>query len=64
MRTTGAATKIVSYTTGSYSTLRLQELLAQLAYLPIAWTASANAGQSTSPARGAQLSAAYDPPAG
>jgi peptidoglycan hydrolase-like protein with peptidoglycan-binding domain len=28
-----------SYTTGSYSLLRLQQLLAQLGYLPLSWTA-------------------------
>jgi hypothetical protein len=50
------------FTTGSYSTLRLQELLAQLGYLPLKWTPA-----STNPAAGdanGQLSAAYDPPAG
>ncbi len=48
--------------TGSYSTLRLQQLLAQLGYLPLKWTPS-----GTNPARTnaqAQLSAAYSPPAG
>jgi peptidoglycan hydrolase-like protein with peptidoglycan-binding domain len=64
VRTTRAATKIVSYTTGSYSTLRLQELLAQLAYLPIAWTASARSRPVNVTSPRAQLSAAYDPPAG
>ncbi len=50
------------FTTGSYSTLRLQELLAQLGYLPLKWTPT-----STNPAAGnanGQLSAAYAPPAG
>jgi hypothetical protein len=50
------------FTTGSYSTLRLQELLAELGYLPLKWTPA-----STNPAPGnanGQLSAAYDPPAG
>jgi peptidoglycan hydrolase-like protein with peptidoglycan-binding domain len=46
----------------SYSTLRLQQLLAQLGYLPLTWAPSAAA-----PAPGttnAQLSAAFEPPAG
>jgi peptidoglycan hydrolase-like protein with peptidoglycan-binding domain len=51
------------YTTGSYSTLRLQQLLAQLGYLPLTWTAS-SAASSTSSSAAAQLSAAYQPPAG
>jgi hypothetical protein len=56
------------YTTGSYSTLRLQQILAQLGYLPLTWTASStasgSAGSSTSSSAAAQLSAAYQPPAG
>jgi hypothetical protein len=51
-----------TYTTGSFSTLRLQQVLAQLGYLPLTWT----------PARGAavpanareQLAAAYSAPQG
>jgi peptidoglycan hydrolase-like protein with peptidoglycan-binding domain len=57
----------VSFTTGSFSTLRLQELFAQLGYLPLDWTP--NSSTESSPAVGtgdlnAQLSAAYAPPAG
>jgi hypothetical protein len=51
-----------TFTTGSYSTMRLQQLLAQLGYLPLKWTPT-----STNPAASdanAQLSAAYDPPSG
>ena len=33
-------TSVTSFTTGSYSTLRLQQLLAQLGYLPLTWTPS------------------------
>jgi peptidoglycan hydrolase-like protein with peptidoglycan-binding domain len=56
-----------SFTTGSFSTLRLQELLSQLGYLPLNWTP--NTSTEPSPAVGngdlnAQLSAAYAPPAG
>jgi peptidoglycan hydrolase-like protein with peptidoglycan-binding domain len=48
--------------TGSYSTLRLQQLLAQLGYLPLKWAPSGTS-QAPSDAQ-AQLSAAYSPPAG
>ena len=66
-----------SFTTGKYSTLRLQEVLAQLGYLPLTWTPTAapvpRGYQGTSAAAAAvlpagsgatQLSAAYAPPAG
>jgi len=54
-----------SFTTGSYSTLRLQQLLSQLGYLPLTWTPS----NPSTPAvpngdTNAQMSAAYNPPAG
>jgi peptidoglycan hydrolase-like protein with peptidoglycan-binding domain len=48
--------------TGTYSTLRLQQLLAQLGYLPLNWTASGTSPSSTDAQ--AQVSAAYSPPAG
>jgi peptidoglycan hydrolase-like protein with peptidoglycan-binding domain len=48
--------------TGSYSTLRLQELLSQLGYLPLTWTPSGTDPAPTDTA--AQLSAAYSAPAG
>jgi peptidoglycan hydrolase-like protein with peptidoglycan-binding domain len=61
----------VRFTTGSFSTLRLQQVLAQLGYLPLNWTpdtslpSSSGAGSSVPPGDlNAQLSAAYDPPAG
>jgi hypothetical protein len=57
------STDTVSFTTGSFSTLRLQQLLAQLGYLPLTWTAKSGAAISPGNAR-AQLAAAYDPPAG
>jgi peptidoglycan hydrolase-like protein with peptidoglycan-binding domain len=50
------------FRTGGYSTLRLQQLLAQLGYLPLTWTASGSSPAATD-AQG-QLSAAYSPPAG
>ncbi len=50
-----------SFTTGSFSTMRLQQLLAQLGYLPLTW--KAKSGAVISGAR-AQLSAAYTAPTG
>jgi peptidoglycan hydrolase-like protein with peptidoglycan-binding domain len=51
-----------SFTTASYSTLRLEQLLAQLGYLPLTWTASGTPVQPSDAA--GQLAAAYTPPAG
>jgi peptidoglycan hydrolase-like protein with peptidoglycan-binding domain len=50
------------FRTGAYSTLRLQQLLAQLGYLPLTWSATGS-NPAASDAQG-QLSAAYSPPAG
>lgn len=60
-----AKTSVTSFTTGTYSTLRLQQLLAQLGYLPLNWTPAdpATGTIAASDAR-AQLAAAYDAPAG
>ena len=52
-----------SFKTAGYSTLRLQEILAQLGYLPLTWT-PANAAALPGTNAAAQLSAAYSPPAG
>ncbi len=52
-----------SFITGSFSTLRLQQLLSQLGYLPLTWTPKSKAGISPGNAN-AELSAAYQPPAG
>ncbi len=52
-----------SFRTGSYSTLRLQQLLAQLGYLPLSWTAIPGAAITPGNAQ-AQLMAAYLPPPG
>jgi peptidoglycan hydrolase-like protein with peptidoglycan-binding domain len=73
-----AKSAAVSFTTGSYSTLGLQVLLAQLGYLPLTWIpavdqsaldipGSAPAADGTGSATAsmnAVVSAAYDPPAG
>jgi peptidoglycan hydrolase-like protein with peptidoglycan-binding domain len=52
-----------SFTTAAYSTLRLQELLAQLGYLPMTWTPDVGAAIPDGSAT-AQLAAAYEPPPG
>jgi peptidoglycan hydrolase-like protein with peptidoglycan-binding domain len=58
-----ASTVTQSFTTGSFTTLRLQQLLSQLGYLPLTWTPNSTAGLSPSNAN-AELAAAYQPPAG
>jgi len=58
------STEVTSkFYTGEYSTLRLQQLLAQLGYLPLTWTPSSGTAPSATDAQ-AQLSAAYSAPAG
>jgi peptidoglycan hydrolase-like protein with peptidoglycan-binding domain len=52
-----------SFTTGWFSTMRLQQLLAQLGYLPMTWTPKSHPAISPANAR-AELSAAYSAPAG
>jgi L,D-transpeptidase catalytic domain/Bacterial Ig-like domain len=52
-----------SFTTGSFSTLRLQQVLSQLGYLPLIWTPTSKAHIGASNTN-AELSAAYQPPAG
>ena len=75
-----AKASAVTFTTGSYSMLRLQQLLAQLGYLPLTWTpasgsdgiipagapAAAGSGTAapTSPSMDEQVSDAYEAPAG
>jgi peptidoglycan hydrolase-like protein with peptidoglycan-binding domain len=59
------ASRTVKFTTGAYSVLRLQELLTQLGYLPLTWTPDNPAAAPIPDGdANAQLSAAYDPPAG
>ena len=53
-----------SFTTGSYSTLGLQELLTQLGYLPLTFAPTDAATSTSSDDANAVLSEAYDPPAG
>ena len=52
-----------SFTTGSFSTMRLQQLLTQLGYLPMTWTSKSLSAISPANAK-AELSAAYSAPAG
>jgi peptidoglycan hydrolase-like protein with peptidoglycan-binding domain len=58
-----AATAIDRFWTGSYSNMRLEQLLAQLGYLPLTWAPTGGQAVPASDAN-AQLSAAYDPPSG
>jgi hypothetical protein len=55
--------KSSTFTTGTYQTLRLQQILAQLGYLPLTWQPTAGA-TVPAPNAAAQLAAAYAPPAG
>jgi len=59
----GTRSESSSFKTASYSTLRLQEILAQLGYLPLTWKAAKGATVPGASATG-QLTAAYEPPAG
>ncbi len=52
-----------NFTTGSFSTMRLQQLLAQLGYLPMTWKATSGPAIGAGNAK-AQLAAAYRAPAG
>jgi peptidoglycan hydrolase-like protein with peptidoglycan-binding domain len=57
----------VTFTTGSYSTLGLQQILTQLGYLPLTWTATATGAGATAstPASPSEaVSTAYAPAAG
>ena len=57
-------TFVSRFWTGAYSTMRLEQLLARLGYLPLTWSPAP--GSAAVPAKhpNAQLSAAYDPPSG
>jgi lipoprotein-anchoring transpeptidase ErfK/SrfK len=52
-----------AFTTAAYSNLRLQQLLAQLGYLPMSWAAGLG-GTITPDDQAGQIAAAYSPPAG
>jgi peptidoglycan hydrolase-like protein with peptidoglycan-binding domain len=58
-----AAQVTATFRTGKYSQARLEQLLAELGYLPLTWAPTTGGAPSLTDAR-AQLSAAYSPPAG
>jgi len=58
------STARISFETGAYQPARLPELLAQLGYLPLTWTAAASATVPTPGDVLGQIAAAYDPPVG
>jgi peptidoglycan hydrolase-like protein with peptidoglycan-binding domain len=59
-----AARVVDRFVTGTYSTLRLEQLLAQLGYLPVSWEPIPGDAPAPSTDANAQLSAAYSPPPG
>jgi Bacterial Ig-like domain/L,D-transpeptidase catalytic domain len=68
MRSTGGGllgvTMHVHFTIGSYQTARLDQILVQLGYLPLTWTASPGATVPADSDAAGQLAAAFSPPAG
>jgi peptidoglycan hydrolase-like protein with peptidoglycan-binding domain len=55
----------VTFTTGSYSTLGLQQILTQLGYLPFTWTPATTATSASAPVSlNEEVSTAYAPAAG
>lgn len=64
-RTASAAGAITaSFTTGSYSALRLQEVLAQLGYLPLTWSPAPGKAATVALTARQEVADAYHPPAG
>jgi peptidoglycan hydrolase-like protein with peptidoglycan-binding domain len=68
MRSTGGgllgATMHVRFRVGTFKTARLDQLLAQLGYLPLTWAASPGVTRPAATDAAGQLAAAYSPPAG
>jgi L,D-transpeptidase catalytic domain len=60
---TAAALATATFSTSDYSTLRLQQIMAQLGYLPLTWTPAGSAS-AVGGSAAQQLAAAYQPPAG
>jgi peptidoglycan hydrolase-like protein with peptidoglycan-binding domain len=54
----------VRFRTGRFSTLRLQQMLAQLGYLPLNWAPAGTSDEPQATDVNAQLSAAFSPPQG
>jgi peptidoglycan hydrolase-like protein with peptidoglycan-binding domain len=59
-----ASSVSIRFRVGGYQDARLDQLLAQLGYLPLTWTASAGATAPAATDTTGQLAAAYSPPAG
>jgi peptidoglycan hydrolase-like protein with peptidoglycan-binding domain len=59
-----AKTVKLKFRTGTYQTARLVQLLAQLGYLPLTWSASSGATAPAATDKTGQLAAAYNPPQG
>jgi peptidoglycan hydrolase-like protein with peptidoglycan-binding domain len=59
-----ARSLVVRFRTGRYSVLRVDQLLAQLGYLPLTWTPASGSGSPAAADAQAQHSAAFAPPAG
>jgi hypothetical protein len=59
-----ATATTVSYRVGQYSGARVAQILAQLGYLPLTWTASGTSAAQPGSGFAAQLAAAYAPPTG
>ena len=57
-------TKVIHFRTGGYRPARLDQLLAQLGYLPLTWTPAPGASVPAATDALGQLSAAYSPPQG
>jgi hypothetical protein len=55
---------VVHFRTGAWSMVRLDQLLAQLGYLPMTWAPDAGATEPDPADAAGQRSAAFDPPAG
>ncbi len=58
------STKQLSFQTGTYQTARLDQLLAQLGYLPLTWTPVQGASVPAATDAAGQVAAAYSPPPG
>ena len=61
---TTTAAMSVRFTTGKYATLRLDQLLSQLGYIPLSWAPTDPSDDIPATDANAQLAAAYDPPPG
>jgi peptidoglycan hydrolase-like protein with peptidoglycan-binding domain len=59
-----ASSAQVSFQTGTYQAGRLDELLAQLGYLPLTWTPTPGATVPAATDSAGQIAAAYNPPPG